>query len=92
MWYKFTKKFQGGVKYDYYFLKEGEDIVEQCKLFGERSDGGHNYGYQLSYDESPPPPKEWAERELKYTDILINSALSNLKECVERKQFLKNLL
>ena len=92
MWYKFTKTFQGGQKHDYHFLKEGEDIVEQCDKWGEYSDGGHNYGYSLSYDKTDPPPEEWIRKQITHTNVVIGGLKRSIKEKKKYLEFLTNLL
>ena len=54
-WYRFEKFYQGGSHHDFVFLTpwEGKKRIEKKQLqqemqdWGERTSGGHNYGYRV---------------------------------------------
>lgn len=70
-WWKFTKYFQGGSHEEWRLM---DHAPEQCDMeeWGERTDGGHNYGYQVRVERGTPP-KEVVEEKIK-----------KLKEALER--------
>lgn len=90
-WYKVEKYFKGGGKTHYFRATDEEDAEEKAKDWGERSDGGHNYGYRL-YWEPHEPPKVWLQKNREQQRLhRINIAIQ-VQEAKERSLELARLL
>jgi hypothetical protein len=100
-WYKFEKFFKGGSHHDYLFLnpQKGKKKVthgqlqEEMESWGEKTGGGHNYGFTVYYKYVKSVPlkvlKEKLENTEKYHSKLANIFLDEERRVIKRINFLK---
>lgn len=71
------------VQISYNKLKSKEQLIQIMDDWGERSDGGHNYGYKIDIailNENEIPPKEWFKKAIKHLSIGIEGYEDKIKE------------